>query len=168
MSIPTSWAYTYSRIIWKRLMVYQPRKEGAVDAHYVALTPEHRLKRHTEAQMRWGIRNHRSTTPLRIRRWHVKIYWTVASMVWYSHYKDKTLVRPSYPRHVNLMPYSFGKHVQCNLFITHSTTTWKSVDLIPALHQSDCRIPNWVRAKTVHSSSTNHGQTTARFRSFFR
>ena len=50
----------------------------------------------------------------------------------------------------------------------YSTTICKLVDLIPALHQSDCRISNWVSAKTVHSSSTNHGQTTARFRSFFR
>ena len=50
----------------------------------------------------------------------------------------------------------------------HSTTICKLVDLIPALHQSDCRIPNWVSAKTVLSCSTNHGQTTARFRSFFR
>ena len=50
----------------------------------------------------------------------------------------------------------------------YSTTICKLVDLIPALHQSDCRIPNWVSAKTVLSSSTNHGQTTARFRSFFR
>ena len=50
----------------------------------------------------------------------------------------------------------------------YSTMICKLVDLIPALHQSDCRIPNWVSAKTVHSSSTNHGQTTARFRSFFR
>ena len=52
--------------------------------------------------------------------------------------------------------------------ISHSTTICKLVDLIPALHQSDCRILNWVIAKTLHSSSTNHGQTTARFRSFFR
>ena len=51
---------------------------------------------------------------------------------------------------------------------THSTTICKLVDLIPALLQWNCRIPNWVSAKTVHSSSTNHGQTTARFRSFFR
>ena len=50
----------------------------------------------------------------------------------------------------------------------YSTTICKLVDLIPALHQSDCRIPNWVSAKTVLSSSANHGQTTARFRSFFR
>ena len=52
--------------------------------------------------------------------------------------------------------------------VAHSTTICKLVDLIPALHQSDCRIPNWVSAKTVLSCSTNHGQTTARFRSFFR
>ena len=52
--------------------------------------------------------------------------------------------------------------------IGNSTTICKLVDLIPALHQSDCRIPNWVSAKTVLSCSTNHGQTTARFRSFFR
>ena len=52
--------------------------------------------------------------------------------------------------------------------INYSTTICKLVDLISALHQSDWRIPNWVSAKTVHSSSTNHGQTTARFRSFFR
>ena len=50
----------------------------------------------------------------------------------------------------------------------YSTTICKLVDLIPALHQSDCRIPNWASAKTVLSCSTNHGQTTARFRSFFR
>ena len=50
----------------------------------------------------------------------------------------------------------------------YSTTICKLVDLIPALRQSDCRIPNRVNAKTVLSSSTNHGQTTARFRSFFR
>ena len=50
----------------------------------------------------------------------------------------------------------------------YSTTICKLVDLIPALRQSDCRIPNWVSAKTVLSCSTNHGQTTARFRSFFR
>ena len=50
----------------------------------------------------------------------------------------------------------------------YSTTICKLVDLIPALRQSDCRIPNWVSAKTVLSSSTNNGQTTARFRSFFR
>ena len=30
----------------------------------------------------------------------------------------------------------------------------KLVDLIQALHQSDCRIPNWVSAKTVNNSST--------------
>ena len=50
----------------------------------------------------------------------------------------------------------------------NSATICKLVDLIPAIRQSDCRIPNWVSAKTVLSSSTNHGQTTARFRSFFR
>ena len=33
--------------------------------------------------------------------------------------------------------------------IRYSTTICKLVDLIPALHQSDCRIPNWVSAKTV-------------------
>ena len=58
--------------------------------------------------------------------------------------------------------------VACVNVIQYSTTICKLVDLIPALHQSDCRIPNWVSAKTVHSSRTNHGQTTARFRSFFR
>ena len=52
--------------------------------------------------------------------------------------------------------------------VQKSTTISKLVDLIPALHQSDCRIPNWVSAKTVLRSSTNHGQTTARLRSFFR
>ena len=52
--------------------------------------------------------------------------------------------------------------------MVHSTTICELVDLIPSLHQSDCRIPNWVSDKTVLSSSTNHGQTTARFRSFFR
>ena len=52
--------------------------------------------------------------------------------------------------------------------LLYSTTICKLVDLIPALHQSDCRIPNWVSAKTVLSSSTNHGQTTAHFRSFSR
>ena len=52
--------------------------------------------------------------------------------------------------------------------VRDSTTICKLVDLILALHQSDCQIPNWVRAKTVHSSSTNHGQTAALFRSFFR
>ena len=40
-------------------------------------------------------------------------------------------------------------------YVIHSTTICKLVDLIPALRQSDCRIPNWVSAKTVHSSSTN-------------
>ena len=60
-------------------------------------------------------------------------------------------------------------HATLNLLMaTHSTTICKLVDLIPALRQSDCRIPNWVSAKTVLSCSTNHGQTTARFRSFFR
>ena len=54
------------------------------------------------------------------------------------------------------------------MVVINSTTICKLVDLILALHQSDCRIPNWVSAKTVLSSSTNHGQTTARFRSFFR
>ena len=49
-------------------------------------------------------------------------------------------------------------------YIIYSTTICKLVDLIPALRQSDCRIPNWVSAKTVLSCSTNHGQTTARFR----
>ena len=39
--------------------------------------------------------------------------------------------------------------------IGYSTTICKLVDLILALHQSDCRIPNWVSAKTVLSSSTN-------------
>ena len=53
-------------------------------------------------------------------------------------------------------------------YVFDSTTICKLVDLILALHQSDCRNPNWVSVKTVHSSSTNHGQTTARFRSFFR
>ena len=43
----------------------------------------------------------------------------------------------------------------------YSTMICKLVDLIPALHQSDCPIPNWVSAKTVLSSSTNHSQTTA-------
>ena len=52
--------------------------------------------------------------------------------------------------------------------MSYSTTICKLVDLISALHQSDWRIPNWVSAKTVLSCSTNHGQTTARFRSFFR
>ena len=56
----------------------------------------------------------------------------------------------------------------CKLPVSYSTTICKLVDLIPALRQSDCRIPNWVSAKTVLSCSTNHGQTTARFRSFFR
>ena len=51
--------------------------------------------------------------------------------------------------------------------VGYSTTICKLVDLIPALHQSDCRIPNWVSDKTVHSSSTNHSQTTARYQSFF-
>ena len=55
-----------------------------------------------------------------------------------------------------------------NELFHYSTTICKLVDLIPALHQSDCRIPNWVSAKTVLSSSTNHSQTTARFRSFSR
>ena len=59
-------------------------------------------------------------------------------------------------------------HLNIATLNTHSTTTCKLVDLIPALPQSDCGIPNWVTAKTVHGSSTNHGQTTARFRSFFR
>ena len=36
-----------------------------------------------------------------------------------------------------------------------STTLFILDDLILALHQSDCRIPNQVSAKTVHSSSTN-------------
>ena len=58
------------------------------------------------------------------------------------------------------------KHGICN--VQYSTTICKHVDLLPALHQSDCRIPIWDSAKTVHSSSTNHGQTTVRFRSFFR
>ena len=44
----------------------------------------------------------------------------------------------------------------------------KLVNLILALRQSDCRIPNWVNTKTVHSSSTNHCQITACFRSFLR
>ena len=52
--------------------------------------------------------------------------------------------------------------------VRNSATICKLVDLIPALRQSDWRIPNWVSVKTVLSSSTNHGQTTARFRSFFR
>ena len=39
----------------------------------------------------------------------------------------------------------------------HSATTGELVDLIPALRQSDCWIPNWFSAKAVHSSSTNHG-----------
>ena len=51
--------------------------------------------------------------------------------------------------------------------VPHPTTICKLVDLIPALHQSDCRIPNWVSAKTMHSSSTNYGQTTACFWSLF-
>ena len=42
--------------------------------------------------------------------------------------------------------------------VQNSTTICKLVDLIPALRQSDCRIPNWVSAKTVLSCSTNHGQ----------
>ena len=42
----------------------------------------------------------------------------------------------------------------------HSTTICKLVDLIPALHQSDCRIPNWVSAKTVLSSSTRSNYRT--------
>ena len=53
--------------------------------------------------------------------------------------------------------------------MVNSITICKLVDLISAaLHYSDCRIPNWLSVKTVHSSSTNHGQTTACFRSFFQ
>ena len=60
--------------------------------------------------------------------------------------------------------YSLNVQNRCIFLIKYSTTICKLVDLIPAPHQSDCRIPNWVSAKTVLSSSTNHGQTTARFR----
>ena len=40
---------------------------------------------------------------------------------------------------------------QWMLMVKHSTTICKLVDLNLALHQSDCRIPNWVSAKTVLS-----------------
>ena len=36
-----------------------------------------------------------------------------------------------------------------------STTICKLVDLVSALHQADCRIPNYVSAKTIHNSGTN-------------
>ena len=42
----------------------------------------------------------------------------------------------------------------------NSTMICKLVDL---KHQTDCRIPNWVSAKTVHSSTTNHGQNYHKF-----
>ena len=101
-----------------------------------------------------------------------------------SHYKDKRsydrfilimeipfLDRPSILRRAlessiqSLMPKvtitsSPRQHDVVTWLVWYSTTICKLVDLIPALHQSDCRIPNWVSAKTVHSSSTHHGQST--------
>ena len=76
-------------------------------------------------------------------------------------------------RYCNELAHEGEVNFRCPQWLTcalvqYSTTICKLVDLIPALRQSDCRIPNWVSAKTVLSCSTNHGQTTARFRSFFR
>ena len=70
-----------------------------------------------------------------------------------------------YPRKIKLLHSNLLRYVitMQALQKAYSTTICKLVDLIPALHQSDCRIPNWVSTKTVHSSSINHGQTTARF-----
>ena len=42
----------------------------------------------------------------------------------------------------------------------YSTTMCKLVDQISA-NQSARLIPNWVSAKSMHSSSANNGQTTA-------
>ena len=55
-----------------------------------------------------------------------------------------------------------------NVLTIYSTTICKLLDLMSVLHPSDFRIPSWVSAKTEHSSSINHGQTTAHFQSFFR
>ena len=53
--------------------------------------------------------------------------------------------------------------------VKNSATICKLVDLIPVLHhQSDCRIPDVVSAKTVQSCSINQGPTIARFQPFFR
>ena len=57
------------------------------------------------------------------------------------------------------MSYSIGNdkgfHGFYCVIIIDSTTICKLVHIHPALHQSDCRVPNLVSGKTVHSSSTN-------------
>ena len=50
---------------------------------------------------------------------------------------------------------------------TISTMVCNSADLIPLLHGSDCWIFNFVSAKSMHHSSTNHGQTTVEKRKGF-
>ena len=57
---------------------------------------------------------------------------------------------------VPLISIRVSAHCQA-ILLYHSRTIRKLVDLITALRQSDCRIYIWVSAKTVHSSSTNHG-----------
>ena len=44
--------------------------------------------------------------------------------------------------------------------VQYSATLCKLIDLIPNLYQSDCWIPRYASAKTMHSWRTNHGQTT--------
>ena len=66
--------------------------------------------------------------------------------------------------HLFFLVFSLMKMILNCSFYHDMQINWPDL----ALHQSDCRNPNWVSAKTVHSSSTNYGQTTARFRSFFR
>ena len=78
-------------------------------------------------------------------------------------------------REINISAFTRISYLDLNFMgiwlwwiVIDSTTICKLVDLILAFHQSDCGITNWVGTKTVHSSSTNHGQITARFWSFFR
>ena len=87
-------------------------------------------------------------------QWNGNVIWWWSAIHVYM--RTKTEERCSW------RPQGWGLSVQ------HSTTICKLVDLIPAPPQSDCRIPNWISGKTVLSSSTNHGQITARFRSFFQ
>ena len=65
--------------------------------------------------------------------------------------------------------------ISISLLVSYSTTICELVDLIPALHQSHCRISNWVSAKpcivpapttvklphaSSHSSSNSQGHET--------
>ena len=92
--------------------------------------------------------------------WHIS---NIPPMILQNEISCKTptfLPEASFGLRVLSLPASVCPCVRVCVSITglstrYSTTICKLVDLIPALHQSDCRIPNWVSVKTVHSSSTN-------------